>query len=98
MDQKDDRGDPSSASVASAASAVGWPSGHTPVVAEPRLPVERLSAGAERAEGKTEVTIGRQEVSGCVLAALAVGFLAVAPVHVPAQPPFLQGKQLPLYT
>src|SRR5262245_64182892 len=51
-----------------------------------------------RAEGKTEVTIGRQEVSGCVLAALAVGFLAIAAVHVAAQPAFFQGKQVRFYT
>src|SRR5262245_22223420 len=79
-------------------SAVGWPSGRTPVFAEPRLPVERLSAGAERAEGKTEVTIGRQDVLGCVLAALAVGFLAASPLHVAAQPAFFQGKQVRFYT
>src|SRR5262249_42671043 len=38
------------------------------------------------------------EVSGCVLAALAVGFLAIAPVHVAAQPAFFQGKQVRFYT
>jgi hypothetical protein len=51
-----------------------------------------------RAEGKAEVTIGGQDVSGCVLAALAVGFLAIAPVHVAGEPAFFQGKQVRFYT
>src|SRR5262249_20794547 len=51
-----------------------------------------------RAEGKTEVTIGRQDLSGCVLAALAVGFLAASPLHVAGESAFFQGKQLPFYT
>jgi tripartite-type tricarboxylate transporter receptor subunit TctC len=50
------------------------------------------------AVGKTEVTIGRQNVSGCVLAALAVGFLAAAPVGVAGEPAFFQGKQVRFYT
>ena len=49
-----------------------------------------------RAEGKIEVTIGRQEVLGCVLAALAVGFLT--PLHVAAEGAFFQGKQVRFYT
>jgi tripartite-type tricarboxylate transporter receptor subunit TctC len=44
------------------------------------------------------VTIGRQDVLGCVLAALAVGFLAASPLHVAAQPAFFQGKQVRFYT
>ena len=44
------------------------------------------------------MTIGRQDVSGCVLAALAVGFLAAAPVHVAGEPAFFQGKQVRFYT
>jgi tripartite-type tricarboxylate transporter receptor subunit TctC len=52
----------------------------------------------ERAERKTEVTIGRLDVSGCLLAALAVGFLAAAPVGVAGEGAFFQGKQVRFYT
>ena len=44
------------------------------------------------------MTVGRQDVSGCVLAALAVGFLAIAPVGVAGEPAFFQGKQVRFYT
>jgi hypothetical protein len=44
------------------------------------------------------VTIGRQGVSGSVLAALAVGFLAAAPVGVAGEGAFFHGKQVRFYT
>jgi hypothetical protein len=44
------------------------------------------------------VTIGRLDVSGCLLAALAVGFLAAAPVGVAGEGAFFQGKQVRFYT
>jgi len=44
------------------------------------------------------VSIGRLDVSGCVLAALAVGLFAAAPVRVAGEPAFFQGKQVRFYT
>jgi tripartite-type tricarboxylate transporter receptor subunit TctC len=44
------------------------------------------------------VTIGRLDVSGCLLAALAVGFLAAAPVGAAGEGAFFQGKQVRFYT
>ena len=44
------------------------------------------------------MTIGRLDVSGCLLAALAVGFLAAAPVGVAGESAFFHGKQVRFYT
>ena len=44
------------------------------------------------------MTIGRQNVSGYVLAALAVGLVAAAPVRVAGEPAFFHGKQVRFYT
>ena len=44
------------------------------------------------------MTIGRQNVSGYVLAALAVGLFAAAPVRVAGEPAFFHGKQVRFYT
>jgi len=44
------------------------------------------------------VTIGRLAVSGCVLTALAVGFLAAAPVGAAGEGAFFHGKQVRFYT
>src|SRR6266702_1230242 len=42
--------------------------------------------------------MGRLDVSGCLLAALAVGFLAAAPVGVAGEGAFFHGKQVRFYT
>ena len=44
------------------------------------------------------MTIARLGVSGCVVAALVVGFLAAVPVHVAGEPTFFHGKQVRFYT
>ena len=44
------------------------------------------------------MTIGRQNVSGYVLAALAVGLFATVPVRVAGEPAFFHGKQVRFYT
>jgi len=44
------------------------------------------------------VTIGRQDVSGYVVAALAVGLVAAAPVRAAGEPAFFNGKQVRFYT
>src|SRR5262249_29744518 len=58
----------------------------------------RASAGTERQERKIDVTIGRHDVSGYVLAALAVGLVAAAPVRAAGEPAFFNGKQVRFYT